>query len=74
MTIEFETVEGSELRVGDAIEVWWQPNRDQIVSLRPYRGPLEYVFPKGAQIAGFAIGPAMTIENDHDFKRVKAST
>ena len=57
---------GSELQVGDTIKVWWAPNRDTILSLEPYHGPLRHLFPKGAQIASFAIGPGMTIDNgDH---------
>lgn len=58
-----ERVFGSELQVGDTIEVWWQPNRDTILSLEPYTGSLAYLFKKGAQIASFAIGPGMTIDN-----------
>lgn len=65
-----ERVKGSDLKPGDAVEVWWQPNRDQIVSLEPYRGPLAYLFGEGAQIAAFAVGPAMTIDNADNYNRV----
>lgn len=59
---------GSELRVGDTIDCWWQPNRDTITALRPYTGPLSHIFPKGAQLADFALNRSgMTIENDHSF-------
>ena len=61
---------GSELRVGDTIEVWWTPHCDTITGLRPYRGPLEYLFPKGAQIASFALNRSgMTIDNADVFER-----
>lgn len=54
---------GSELRIGDTIETWWVPNRDQIVSLEPYRGTYRDGILKGARVAGFAISkPGMTIE------------
>ena len=64
------TVLGADLRVGDVIETWWQPNRDTILSLVPYTGPLIYLFPEGAQIASFAIGPGMTINNGELFERI----
>lgn len=55
---------GSTLRVGDVIEVWWQPNRDTIIALRPYTGPLKHLWKHGAQIADFAIlETGMTIDN-----------
>jgi len=66
-----EYVLGSDLRIGDTIEVWWQPRRDTIVSLSPYRGPLASIFPSGAQIAAFAIGPSMTIDNGGLYERHK---
>lgn len=56
---------GSELRVGDTIKVWWQPGRDTITGLVPYRGPLEYLWRDdgGAMLAEFAImKTGMTIE------------
>lgn len=43
----------NELKVGDTIEVWWQPKRDTIVSLVDYTGPLECV--KGGKLAEFAL-------------------
>jgi hypothetical protein len=55
---------GIDLKVGDVIETWWAPKRNQIVALVPYRGPLQYLFPQGAQLAAFAVGPVgMTINN-----------
>lgn len=65
------TVYGSELKVGDTIEVWWRPQRDTIVSLKPYTGPLSYLFPKGAQIAIFALlKTGMTIDNNDIYQKV----
>lgn len=62
---------GRELKVGDVIEVWWQPGKDQIASLEPYRGPLTCFEPEGAQIAGFVLSNVgMTIENGGLYERV----
>jgi hypothetical protein len=64
------TVLGSELRVGDTIEVWWAHGRDTITGLRPYRGPLAYLFSEGAQLASFALNRSgMTIDNADTFER-----
>ena len=63
---------GSELRAGDTIEVWWAPQRDMIIELRPYAGPLAHLFPKGAQIASFALlKSGLTIDNEDVFVRVE---
>lgn len=68
-----KTVLGSELKVGDTIEVWWsphrgKPNRDVITKLVPYTGKLAYLFPKGAQLADFMFNAAgMTIDNDESY-------
>ena len=65
------TVRGGDLRVGDVIEVWWQPRRDTIIELRPYRGPLANLFPAGAQIAIFAqLRNGMTIDNSDIYERI----
>lgn len=65
-----KTVTGSDLRVGDTIEVWWQPGRDTITALRPYAGPLT-CFKHGAQLADFALmRTGMTIENGSDYERI----
>lgn len=66
--MEPKTINGADLRIGDTIAVWWTPRRDTIVSLEPYRGPLEFLWPEGASIAGFAIGPGMTCGHDEQFK------
>ncbi len=56
-------VTGEELREGDTIEVWWQPNRATITKLRPYNPPAAMGLPPGKwQFATFAVGPEMTIE------------
>jgi hypothetical protein len=68
--METERVYGKDLKVGDTIKVWWTPTRDTIVSLEPYRGPLGYLFPGGAQIAGFAVGPGLTIDNEDLYNRI----
>ena len=44
-----------DLKVGDVIEVWWQPNRDVITGIVPYAGPLAYLWPEGAVIFHFAL-------------------
>lgn len=61
-------LDGKDLRVGDTIETWWAPGRDTITELRPYRGPLAYLWPEGARIAAFALFKVgMTIEPQADF-------
>ena len=55
---------GRHLRVGDTIDVWWRPKRDTITALTPYHGPLAKYFRLGAQLATFASGVGMTIDND----------
>lgn len=59
---------GKDLRVGDAIAVWWAPRTDMITELKPYTGPLLYLFPEGAQSATFlSNGTGMTIDNSDEF-------
>lgn len=56
---------GKQLKVGDTIKVWWSGGRDTITALRPYNGPLEYLWAKdgGARLADFALNKSgMTIE------------
>lgn len=62
-------VQGKALRVGHVIETWWRPHLDVILSLEPYRGPLGHLFPDGAQIASFLIGPDMTIDNGEYYEK-----
>lgn len=70
---------GSDLKVGQTIKVWWSssqrragkpPNEDTITELTPYKGPLSYLFPQGAQIAVFAHCPGMTIDNSDYYEVV----
>lgn len=59
---------GHELKVGDTISTWWAPQRDTIIALKPYTGPLAGLFPKGAQLASFALlKTGMTIDNSDLF-------
>lgn len=46
-------VDGKDLRVGDVIEVWWQPRREQITRLEPYSGPFDFI----CCVARFALSP-----------------
>lgn len=65
------TVSGADLRVGDVIEVWWAPNRDTIIGLRPYTGPLAHLWPHGAMLADFAQNKCgMTIGCADIFRRI----
>lgn len=58
-------VRGGDLKPGDFIEVWWSPRRDMITHFEAYKGPLAYLWPKGARIAYFGIcKTGMTIGND----------
>lgn len=55
---------GKDLKVGDVVEVWWNPQRDTIVTLQPYTGPIAHIFKAGAQLATFALlKSGMTIDN-----------
>lgn len=59
--MKMKTVLGSELQVGDTIEVGWKPGRDTIISLTPYLGSLQEL--AEARIAEFALNRVgMTIE------------
>lgn len=52
---------GKDLRVGDTIEVWWEPREDTITKLVPYTGSIAVL--KGAQLADFEVlNTGMTIE------------
>lgn len=67
-------VRGSQLKVGDTIEVWWSipphtPNQDTITKLVPYKGPLAHLWKKGARLADFSRSKVgMTIDNNEDYK------
>lgn len=54
---------GSELQVGDVIEVWWAPNRETITALKPYTGAYAETILRDARLASFAMNKnGMTIE------------
>jgi len=64
-------VRGADLKVGDTIEVWWLPHRDTITGLRPYDGPLNYLWPDGARLAEFALNQCgMTIPNEERLEKL----
>lgn len=68
-----ERIFGREIKPGDTIEVWWTPQRDTVISLRPYNGPLAHLFKDGAQLAEFALNKVgMTIDNGDLFTRIVA--
>jgi hypothetical protein len=50
---------GKDIRVGDVIVTW--AGKKRVVGLKPYTGPLAYLWPEGAQLADFDIGSGMTI-------------
>lgn len=58
---------GRDLKDYDVIDVWWAPNRDTIVKLEEYTGPIK--FDGGAKIAFFAQNEGgMTIINEQYYK------
>lgn len=60
---------GGELRVGDIIRIW-HSRQCMITALRPYTGPLAYLWPNGAQLADLAPSPpsGITIVNDNFYE------
>ena len=63
---------GKDLKIGDTIKVWWSPNEDTIVSLKPYTGSLKHLFKDGAQLASFRLyRPGMTIDNACHYEKVE---
>jgi hypothetical protein len=59
---------GKHLKVGDTIEVWWQPKRDTITNMTPHSGKNAYIFePGGAQFFTFQVNQAGISmgNNDH---------
>jgi len=67
---QYGTVKGSEVRVGDILEVWWNPGRDTVTGIRPYEGRLDCM--KGGWIFEFALLPSgsMTVAPNDRFQRV----
>ena len=70
MSDQAVVVSGRDLRVGDSLGVWWipEPRRDQIISIRPYAGPLAHLWPEGAVLVDFASGPGMSVGLDDRFR------
>jgi hypothetical protein len=63
-------IDSEELRVGDTIRVWWQPGRDTVTALAPYKGRLKCLG-ETAQIAFFALlQSGMTISANDRFEVV----
>ena len=71
-------VQGSDLRIGHVVKVWFTGEQGStLVGLRPYKGPLEYLFPEGAQIGNFTSNTPkgrteMTIDNGAFFEVLAA--
>lgn len=58
-------IKGTELKVGDIIEVWWKPGHEQIITLEPYTGPFDFV----CSTAKFGIFPlGMSITRDESYE------
>lgn len=68
-----EVVNGSDLKVGDTIVVWsgYTRNRDTITGVRPYKGPLEYLWPEGTILVSFVANTSgMTVSNTDKIERI----
>lgn len=68
-----KNVLGKDLKVGDVIEVWWKPKRDQIIALKPYNNKtMLKIWEKhegDPRLADFAINRVgMTIEPQMIYK------
>lgn len=63
-----KTVLGKDLKVGMTIEIWSETHLDTITELNPYKGPLAYLFPKGAKVAKCLHGSGLIIDNSDDYK------
>jgi len=72
MTASTEIALGHELNIGDVIDTWM--GRKRIVAIRPYFGPLAYLWNGEARIAEFDIGLGMTIEPYARVPRVALAT
>lgn len=58
---------GSEIKVGDVLDVWC--GKVRITALLNYDNEFARLnFPKGARLASFDKGPGMTIPNDVSFE------
>lgn len=73
-----EKILGRDLTTYDIIKVWWSnrnlpkimKNQDVIMALRPYKGPLSYLWPQGAAIVTFISGTSMTIDCSDYFEKI----
>jgi len=64
--MEMAKVQGSEIKVGDVLDVWC--GKVRVTELRPYDNDFARLnFPAGARLASFDKGPGMTIPNDVSF-------
>jgi hypothetical protein len=50
---------GKNIQIGDVLATW--SGKKRVVALKPYSGPLSFLWPEGAMIAEFDIGTGMTI-------------
>ena len=58
---------GTELKIGDLVEVWWKPKKALFMSLRPHPKYKEMFGVDGAMIGDFS-GTEMTIEPHQLYK------
>lgn len=65
-----QTIEAQDVKVGDILEVWWNPSRDTVTAIRSYQGPLECM--QGGWIFEFALLPSrgMTVAPGDRFQKV----
>jgi hypothetical protein len=62
-------IRGKNLVVGSCVKTWFMSAGTHVVALKPYKGPLEYLFPQGARIVTFRSNnrsglTPMTVGND----------
>ena len=66
-------IRGSDIKEGTRIKTWFMPGGTMALSFEEYRGPMAYLWPKGARIISFAATTksgvlGMTVENDDLFE------
>ena len=68
--IKFKIVHGRDIKVGDVIEVWWEPGKAKVVKLTPpHSGSLTSYYGEGTQLADFSsIKSDMIIAGNDRFK------
>jgi hypothetical protein len=47
-------IRGRDIKEGTRIKTWFMPGGTPALCIEEYRGPLQYVWPTGARIIGFA--------------------